>query len=290
MTIYHVNGELVPASEATVSVRDRGFMYGDAAFETLRVYGGTVFEWKAHAERLTRTCEALGFADAMPPVSDLHERVVQTVAVNDFADAYARLSVTRGVQPGTLAPDDAVDPGVVVLVRELPRGGVEGEPVWAGPATVSLGETRAIPDVCVPAHLKTHNYLDGILARLEGPETAGGAPDEVLCVTLDGHLTEGTVSNCFFVADGTVHTPTRDLPLLPGITREVVLELAVDAGIPVETGSYGPGRLLEADEVFLTNTTWEVRPVTDIDGTEIPYGPVTRELQALFDKRVEGLY
>ena len=84
---YHVDGDLVPVSEATVNVRDRGFMYGDAAFETLRVYGGVPFEWAAHAARLRRTCETLGFADALPPAADLRERVAETVAGNDLADA-----------------------------------------------------------------------------------------------------------------------------------------------------------------------------------------------------------
>ncbi|MEA5386300.1 aminotransferase class IV [Haloarculaceae archaeon H-GB11] len=115
---YHVDGTLVPASDATVSVRDRGFMYGDAAFETLRAYGGEVFEWEAHRERLQRTADTLGFGDAVP--DDLHDRVRETLAANDLDEAYVKLSVTRGVQPGKLTPAEEVDPTVVVIVKELP--------------------------------------------------------------------------------------------------------------------------------------------------------------------------
>ena len=95
---YHVDGDLVPADEATVSVRDRGFRRGDAAFETVRIYGGRPFEWAIHAARPGRTCERLAL-DA-PPVSELRERVRETLDANDLADAAVRLSVTRGVDDG----------------------------------------------------------------------------------------------------------------------------------------------------------------------------------------------
>src|SRR6056297_3041302 len=96
---FHVDGDLVPAAEATVSVKDRGFMYGDAAFETLRAYGGDVFQWDAHAERLRETCDLLSL-DHGQSDQDLRRRVDETLAGNDLDDAYVRLSITRGVQPG----------------------------------------------------------------------------------------------------------------------------------------------------------------------------------------------
>lgn len=285
--IFHVDGELVPAAEATVSVRDRGFAYGDGAFETLRSYGGTPFRWDAHAERLGRTCEVLGFRDAIPPGEDLRARVDETLEANGFSDAYVRLSVTRGVQPGKLTPDEQVDPTVVVVVKELPRGGLEGERVWDSPAHLQTVETRRVPDAAIPATAKTHNYLNGILARLE---LRGTDADEALMCSTDGYLTEGATSNLFFVRDGRLQTPTTELPLLPGITRKVVCELAEAADIPVETGQYEPTVLPNVSEVFLTNSTWEIRPVTRVDGHQVTVGPVTRRLQAAFDERVEALY
>jgi len=284
---YHVDGDLVPASEATVNVRDRGFMYGDGAFETMRVYGGTIFEWSAHADRLRRSCEQLGFADALPPAEDLRERIHETLAANDLTEAYTKLSITRGVQPGKLSPDPDVDPTIVVYVSELPRGGTDGERVWSAPAALATVDSRQTPDSALPAGAKTHNYLNSILARLE---LRGSEADEAIVRSVDGLLAEGATSNLFFVQGGRLCTPAESVPLLPGITRDVVLELAEQAGIAVETGEYDPELLAAADEVFVTNSTWEIRPATSVDGRPYESGPVTRELQERFDERIEQCY
>lgn len=278
---YHVNGELVPAGEATVSVEDRGFLYGDAAFETLRAYGGTVFEWDAHRDRLERTCETLGMGEAVPP--DLHERIRVTLDANELEDAYVRLSVTRGQQPGKLTPRPEVDPTVVVIVKELPRGGIEGGDVWEGPANLQTVATRRVPDVAIPSNAKTHNYLNGILARLELVEGA----DEALMRDAEGYITEGATSNVFFVDEEGLKTPSTDGPLLPGVTREVVLELAAEEGLPTETGRYSPADVRNAEEAFLTNSTWELRPVDAVDNVPVGGGPVTDLLAARYDERVE---
>jgi branched-chain amino acid aminotransferase len=284
---YHVDGDLVPADEATVSVRDRGFMYGDSAFETLRVYGGDPFEWTAHRERLQRTAETLGFGDAVP--ENLRDRVDETLAANDFDDAYLKISVTRGVQPGKLTPDPDVDPTVVVYVSPLPRGGVDGESVWDGPATVQTVRTRRPPDESLPADAKTHNYLPGVLARLELQRAATDefAADEAVMRTTDDSLAEGATSNLFFVDEGVLKTPSTDLPILPGVTRSVVIDLAESEGFSVRTNRYTLDDLREADEVFLTNSTWEIRPVTGVDGIDVGVGPMTKLLSRLFDERIE---
>lgn len=282
---YHVDGELVPAREATVSVRDRGFMYGDAAFETIRAYGGELFAWKSHADRLSETCSILELDHGLTD-SDLRDRIKETLAANGFDEAYVRLSVTRGVQPGTLEPGPEVDPTVVVIVRELPRGGIFGEPIWDGPARVQTVKTTKIPDASVPARAKTHNYLNGILARLE---LRGSDADEALVLDTDGYVAEGTVSNVFFVTGNALCTPSTAGPILPGITREVVIELARSEGIPVETGRYRPDDVRSADEVFLTGSTREVQPVDRVDGIRIGGDdrPVTQLLSRLYDERVE---
>jgi len=295
---YHVDGELVPAEEATVSVEDRGFQYGDAAFETLRAYGGDVFEWEAHADRLARTCESLSMEQALDGAgddgfdgtgdggldrADLRERVDETLVANDLADAYVRLSVTRGVQPGTLTPEPDVDPTVVVIAKDLPRGGIGGEPVWDDPATLQTVKTRRVDDAAVPADAKTHNYLGGVLARAELVDGA----DEALLRDADGAVVEGAASNLFFVRDDALHTPSAKRSLLPGVTRRVVLDLAEEAGIPVRTATYDLEDVRSAAEAFVTNTTWEVRPVETVDGIDVEGGPVTDLLARLFDERVE---
>jgi branched-chain amino acid aminotransferase len=283
--LYHVNGRLVPAEEATVRVDDRGFLYGDAGFETLRAYGGTLFQWEAHRDRLARTCETLGMDGAVP--TDLRQRIRRTLAANDLEDAYVRASVTRGVQPGKLTPDPEVDPTVVVIVDALPRGGLEGSPVWESPASVRTVERRRIPAAAMPPEAKTHNYLDGILARLE---LRGTDADEALIRDTEGALAEGATSNVFFVDDGVLKTPSRSGPILPGVTRSVVLDLAANHGVPTATGTYDVEDVRTADEAFLTNTTWELRPVGTVDGTAVGGGAITDRLATAFDERVESRY
>jgi branched-chain amino acid aminotransferase len=284
---YHLNGDLVLRSEATVSVDDRGFRYGDAAFETCRAYGGEVFAWDRHLRRLRGTCEMLGMPEVVP--DDLALRVAETLDANDLRDAYVRISISRGAQPGKLTPAPDVDPTVVVYARPLPRGGTDGAPVWDDAAVVQSVATRRIPDGAVPADAKTHNYLDGVLARLElrRAENEGYEPDEALMCDADGHVAEGATSNLFFVDDGVVKTPAEG-SILPGITRETVMQLAADEGFPVETGRYGLEDVRGADEAFLTNTTWEVRPIDELDRIDVGGGPMTDLLARLYDQRVEA--
>ena len=283
---YHVDGDLVPADAATVSVRDRGFMYGDAVFETLRAYGGDVFRWDDHAERLEGSAAAISLDHGLSD-DELKRRVDETLAANDLDDAYVKLSVTRGVQPGKLTPSPDVDPTVVVQVKALPRGGVGSDPIWDGPATLQTVKTRRIPDAALPSRAKTHNYLNGILARLE---LRVSDADEAVMLDGDGHLAEGATSNLFFVDEEALCTPSLDGPVLPGITRAAVLDIARDEGIPVREGAFTPDDLRGAREAFVTNTTWEVRPVATVDGIDVGGGPVTTLFQRLYDERVEAAH
>ncbi|WP_313692716.1 aminotransferase class IV [Halorarum halobium] len=287
---YHVDGEVVPAEEATVPVSDRGFRYGDAGFETMRAYGGTVFRWDAHLERLFDTLDSLGMpADELGLSKlDLRARVRETLAANDLREAYVRLSVTRGGAPGVTPPAAAeVDPTVVVVVRPLSRGGRTergGEPGWDEPATVQTVKTRRVPDRSLPSDAKTHNYLNSVLAQVETRVTDA---DVALMLDADGTVAECAMANLFFVADDAIRTPSLDGPVLPGITRAEVLDVAREEGFPVEEGSYVPDDVRAADEAFLTSSVREIRPVESVDGVEIGGGPVTNLLSRLYADRVE---
>lgn len=280
---YHVDGELVERAEATVPVDDRGFQYGDGAFETMRAYGGTLFALDEHFDRLDRSCDALGLDHGLSR-QDLATRVHETLAANDLEDAYAKLSITRGSQPGTVTPRSEVDPTVVVYAKPLPRGGLDGERTWDEPAVLQTAKTRKPPASALPPGAKTHNYLNSILAR---DELVGDA-DEALLRDQAGTVAEGATSNVFWVNDDGLHTPAADLDLLPGITRAYVLDLAREqAGVPVNTGEYDVKAVRSADECFLTNSTWELRPVRAVDGIDLDVGPVTQLLARLFDRLVE---
>ncbi|SEG67451.1 branched-chain amino acid aminotransferase [Halobellus limi] len=283
---YHVDGDLVSADSATVSVRDRGFMYGDAVFETLRAYGGDVFRWDAHADRLAGSAAAISLDHGLS-ADGLKRRVDETLEANDLDDAYVKLSVTRGVQPGKLTPSPDVDPTVVVQVKPLPRGGVGSDPIWDGPAALQTVKTRRIPDAALPSRAKTHNYLNGILARLE---LRVSDADEAVMLDGEGHLAEGATSNLFFVDDEALRTPSLDGPVLPGITRAEVLDIAAEEGIPVREGAFTTDDLREATEAFVTNSTWEIRPVGTVDGIDVGGGPVTTLFRRLYDERVEAAH
>lgn len=284
--LFHVDGDLVPAGEASVSVQDRGFLYGDAAFETLRAYGGAVFDWASHAARLESTCDLLGIDHGLDS-DDLHARIRATLDANDLEDAYVRLSVTRGVQPGKLTPQPEVDPTVVIIVKPLPRGGLTGEPVWDGPANLQTVRTQRVADAAIPARAKTHNYLNGVLARLE---LRGTDADEALMLDSEGRVTEGATSNVFVVDGDGLATPSLDAPVLPGVTRAEVLDIAREEGIPVRETTLTHRTVREADEVFLTNSTWEVRPVSRVDDVETETGSVTQLLAHCFRERIEDRF
>lgn len=287
---YHVDGELVPADEATVSVHDRGFRYGDAGFETMRAYGGTLFRWDAHVERLFDTLETLGMpaGDLGLSAIDLRARVRDALAANDLAEAYVRLSVTRGEDSGFAPPAAAdADPTVVVVVKPLPRGGRRdrgGERVWEEPATVQTVKTRRVPDRALPSDAKTHNYLNSVLARIETRVTDA---DAALLLDADGAVAECDTANLFFVDDDAIRTPSLDGPVLPGVTRAEVVDVAAEEGFPLEEGTYVPDDVRGADEAFLTSSVREVRPIASVDGVEVGGGPVTTLLSRLYADRVE---
>ncbi|MEF8801881.1 MAG: aminotransferase class IV [Halolamina sp.] len=284
--LFHLNGELVPAAEATVSVQDRGFKYGDAAFETLRTYGGDVFAWEAHADRLATTCELLELDHGIPS-ERLHGRIQETLDANGLEDASLRLSISRGVQPGSLDPHPEMDPTVVISVEPLPRGGIGGDAVWEKPATLSTVQTRRVPNTAIPAEARTHNYLNGILARLE---LRGSDADEALMLDAQGRVAQGATGNVFAVDGEGLLTPALSGPVRPGITRSTVIDLAAEEGIPVREATIQPKTFREAKEVFCTNSTWEVRPVDEVDGASLDTGPVTELLAHRFRERVESAF
>lgn len=281
--LYHVDGDLVPADEASVSVRDRGFLYGDAVFETLRVYGGRVFRWDDHAERLARSAGAVSLDHGLS-AADLRARVDETLDANDLSDAAVRLSITRGIGTGGLTPDPGVEPTVVIQVESLPRGGVGSEPTWDGPATLQTVKTRRVPDAAIPAAAKTHNYMNGVLARLE---LRVSDADEAVMLDRDGRLAEGATCNLFFVDGDALCTPSLDGPVRPGVTREEVIAIADEEAIPMTEASFTPDDLRNAEEAFITSTTRGIRPVGTVDGIDVGAGPVTALLRRVYDARIE---
>lgn len=277
-----IDGQIRLATEAAIPVTDRGFMYGDGVFETLRIYGGRIFAWDRHLQRLRDGCDRLGI-DLQVDDATLEEWIEALLAANDLVEAYLKIMVSRGVTGGRLRPSHDVTPTVVIVCEPLPRGGQGGAPSWDTPAACATVETQRTPDAAVPSGLKPLAYLNGIIAHLDAPAWA----DEPLLRDASGHIVEGAVSNLFIVTEAGLQTPPAAGDLLAGVTRSVVCDLAAAERLPVRKDPITPELLYAADEAFLTNTTWEIRPIARVDAVEYDPGPVTALLQHRYAAEVE---
>ena len=277
-----LNDRFVPKEEAVVSVFDHGFLYGDGVYETLRSYGPRIFMRDQHLARLRRSADALGLTIPVPdtPWPDLlHEAMRRNEVGNDHVDAYLRITISRGA--GEIGLDPALCPRSTVVIMTKP---LHPSPSILSRDGVSLtvATTRRNLPAALSPHIKSTNFLNNILAKRES--IAAGTFDSLLLNWKD-ELTECTISNLFFISQGTVHTPALDCGILDGITRAIVMTLAEEDGLPVKEGHYSLADLRQATECFLTNTSMEVMPVSQVDGVPIGNGrpgPLTRRIQSRF--------
>lgn len=269
-----IDGKLVEADAAVVSVYDRGFLFGDAVFEVLRSYGGKAFALEAHVARLrgsaARVAMVLPWDDAT-----LRKDVEQTVAAAGGGDLYVRVVVTRGSGPMSLDPDTARSPLRVVLVQPVAPPPREAYAVGIAAVTV---RTRRTVDGTEAEGAKVTNYLPNLLAMRDAKARGGG---EALVVDSTGNVLEGATSNVFAAAGGRLVTPPESAGILAGITRRHVVDAARRSGIPVVEEPLPLATLCGAEEAFITSSIREVVPVVKIDdrviGSGAP-GPITRKL------------
>ncbi len=269
-----IDGELVGADDAKVSVYDRGFLFGDAVFEVLRTYGGNLFAWDEHYARLRRSAERV-FIDVPVDGATLRGEVERGLAATGNEDSNVRIVLTRGVGPVTLDPGTARAPLRVVLVEPVvapPR-----EAYVTGIAAVTVRTQRTV-DGTLASGAKVTNYLESLLAVREA-KTQGA--QEALIVDGRGDVVEGATSNVFVVKGGRLATPPVDAGILAGITRAHVLEAAAATGVAVDQRRLRPEDLYQADELFVTSSIREVLPVVRVDGRTVGSGnpgPVARSL------------
>jgi branched-chain amino acid aminotransferase len=277
MWIY-LNNRFVSKEEAKISVFDHGFLYGDGVFETLRAYHGKVLMLGEHIARLEQSAARLHIP--MPVKrSRLSAIVAESLELNKLTDAYLRITVSRGLGEIGLDPALCKNPTLVVIAKPFEP---YPESFYTDGVSVAVVQTRRNLPEAMPPHVKSLNYLNNILAKMEA--TALGAHDAVL-LNHQGEVTEGTTSNVFVALGGRLLTPAHDCGILAGITRNLVLRLARELEIPTEETRLTAADLPIADECFLTNTTVEVLPVTQVDGQKIGDGrpgEMTRRLHASF--------
>ncbi|MCL6636050.1 MAG: branched-chain-amino-acid transaminase [Peptococcaceae bacterium] len=283
--LVYLNGAYVPENEAFVSVFDHGFLYGDGVFETMRAYGGQVFKLAEHLARLHRSAAAIFLEIPLAP-GELAEVVRETVRRNGLAEAYVRLSVSRGPGPVGIDPRRCTSPTVVCLAGEVPG---DLERLRRQGVRAVITRTRRVPAESLDPAAKTCNFLNGIVAKIEA--SRAGAFEGIMLNTR-GEVAEGTVSNVFICRKGALLTPAAAAGILRGITRDTVLALARDIGLQAEEALFGPSELFGAEEVFLTNSSWEVMPVTELDGRPVGGGvpgPVAGLLRQEYRRLVAGV-
>lgn len=275
-----MNGAYVKAEDLRISPFDHGFLYGAGFFETFRTYEGDVFLFQAHIDRLKRAL--LEYRISLPYLED--EILAAVHILNEAAgggDGYFRLNVSAGVHDIGLAPTTYPTPNVILFRKELPQlvPGAEKRGVW-------LETVRNNPESAV--RQKSHNYLNNIRGRLE---LSSLKETEGLFVTRDGFVAEGVTSNVFWVKAGALCTPAIDTGILPGTTRQLVIELAKSMNLQVNVGFYEKEDVEQADEVFVTNAIQELVPLASLEEFSFQgaNGYYYKKLHDLYKKRIEEL-
>ncbi len=275
--VINIDGVVSAPQDATISVLDRGFLYGDSVYEVVRTYDGVIFAFEQHMARMDQSAAGLGIE--LPDRDWICQQVDRTIDAVKSGDCYCRIIVTRGSGPLTLDPTTAKGVRTVIIAKAY-----EPFPEWTYSRGISVtipSIRRTAPDSLDPA-IKSGNYLNSVLAL--GEAKKGGFFD-ALMLDHKGLVTEATSSNVFVARDGKLYTPALEYGLLAGVTRSLLLEVARENGFECSECQLTVEDLLSADEVMLTSTLREVQPVTRVDDNAISDGtpgPTAARLRILF--------
>ena len=281
MSVVHLNGEFLPVDEATVSVNDRGFLLGDGVYEVTPAYGGRLFRWEQHLARLRMGLAAIGIDFDAAALESVKLELLARNGLDRAPAAYVYAQITRGAAPRThWFPDPPVPPTVYAFANRFARPSMDE---WArGITAVTVADQR-----WARADVKAIALLANVLAA----QAAVDADADNAIFVRDGIVLEGSHNNLFAVFDGVVATAPKSNYILHGVTRDCLIELAGGMGVAVEERAIPLPELHRADEVFLSGTTTEMRPVVEIDGQRVgdgAAGPVTRGLYEGFLGAVGG--
>ena len=273
-----LDDKLVDADDAKVSVFDHGLLYGDGVFEGIRVYDGRIFEFDAHLKRLYLSAKVMRMTMPMPEDA-LADAVRQTVKANGVHDGYIRLVVTRGIGDLGLNPFLCKRACVIIIAATIQL--YPEELYEQGIKVVSASTMRNHP-MSLPPQVKSLNYLNNILAKIEAIDTG---VSEAIMYNHEGYVAEASGDNVFIVRDGIIYTPPVQSGSLDGVTRGIVITLAAGENITVVEKNLTRFDLYVCDEFFLTGTAAEVIGVVEIDGRVVGEGapgPITKLLRKKF--------
>jgi branched-chain amino acid aminotransferase len=272
-----INDREVNEAEASISIFDRGFLYGDGVFETLRVYQGRIFRLDAHLRRLFENLQRLKIQSPLS-AEQIGRNMTRLLADNSVGNGFVRLIATRGTSEFGLGTKTARDPLVVIYAHNYPPPTTER---YQKGISVIISTVRANSQ-SVMEITKTISRVHHVLAKMEAEEA--GADDAVMLNT-DGYIAEGTASNLFVVKGGALTTPPVSDGLLPGITRATIFEVCDTLEIPYREHQLKPEDLAEADEAFLSSTMVELMPIVTVNewalGSGKP-GRITQKIHAGF--------
>ena len=259
--IVYLNGQYLPIEDAKISVLDRGFTFGDGVYEVIPVYKGHIFRMREHLERLNNSLDEV-YIDRPYALEQwqgiLRELIEKNSIKNTGNDLSLYMQVTRGISERDHAIDIATKQTVFAMCRPLPE-----YDRCAGISAIIEEDIRW--KYC---HIKAITLLPSVMLRHKARDA--GATEAIL--VKDGYITEGAASNVFIVKNGIVKTPPKDGSLLPGITRDLVVELLTESGIPCEELAIKEIELKQADEIWITSSTWEIVPVTRLDNNPVGTG------------------
>lgn len=280
-----MNGTLVAPEDATISVFDHGLLYGDGCFEGIRVYGGAAFKLRSHVDRMQDSARSL-YLDPPCTADELVEAIELTIEANRLEEGYVRVVYTRGKGSLGLNPFSCEHPSCIIIADTI---SLYPEAMYRDGMGVIIAKRPRVPIHCLDPQIKSLNYLNNILAKVEAIE-AGVL--EAIMLNCDGNVAECTGDNLFLIKDGVISTPDTSAGMLHGITRQFVIdEVAPACGWTVEEVIVTPDDLFAADEIFLTGTAAEVIGVTSVDNRDIgtgSVGPITRQLIEQFHTMVAG--
>ncbi|HET6798820.1 MAG TPA: branched-chain-amino-acid transaminase [Gemmatimonadales bacterium] len=279
-----LDGRWCDRSSAFISVYDHGLLYGDGVFEGIRAYGGKIFRLKQHLDRLYDSAKAIWLTIPMSR-EELAAVTEEAVRRSGIAEAYIRHIVTRGVGDLGLDPRKCPRPSVLIIVDTIK---LWPEQVYEAGLSVVTAGTPIPQRESLSPRVKSLNYLAHILAKIEGIHAGA---DEVLMLDSAGAVAEGSGQNIFVVKGGRLRTPPVYAGILKGVTRDVVIELANQAGYPVEETILNRYDVYTADEAFFTGTASEVVAIRQVDGRIVgsgKAGPITRDLRARFQALVRS--
>lgn len=261
-----INGEIMPAAEAKISVFDHGFLYGDGIFEGIRFYNKKTFRLPLHLKRLQQSATALQLSIPLS-MEALEQAIDDTIAASSLTAGYLRILITRGMGALGINPASCEQPSVIIITDELQM--ISEEQRSQGVRAIIAATRRQNPDRLDP-RIKSMNYLNSILARMEANHAG---VEEAILLNDRGYVAEGTADNIFIMRDGELCTPPATEGALAGITRATVIELANPLNIPVKASILTAYDLYNAEECFLTGTGAKLIPVREIDGRKIATCP-----------------